>query len=313
MLIINDHKETRMPKIIEIYQNGELELGDSYELDCLADLEGSHVEWYFKGRKFNRTNNYGYRSNKLVFNRLMFRDEGVYECVVSNEFGSDMKSVEIKLRITTTPTPLPTTTTRILSTTSLITTNDDINENNYQPKNKHSIRIQVLSDPIKDHIENGVVKLKCLSDFQNVIYEWIKLNDSVSKNTKMENDILILEPFNKENAGVYRCKATNLDTNQELTKRININIDARPKPLIDLSDKLKIELLSKPNELTKGGIVKLKCTVDYPNVGVIWTKRGSKFSSRAFGSPTKALNTAIITINNFQKDDLGIYVCKGKY
>ncbi len=51
---------------------------------------------------------------------------------------------------------------------------------------------------------------------------------------------------------------------------------------------------------------------DYPNVGVIWTKRGSKFSSRAFGSPTKALNTAIITINNFQKEDLGVYVCKVK-
>ncbi len=47
-------------------------------------------------------------------------------------------------------------------------------------------------------------------------------------------------------------------------------------------------------------------------MGVIWTKRGSKFSSRAFGSPTKSLNIAIITINNFQKEDLGVYVCKVK-
>lgn len=44
----------------------------------------------------------------------------------------------------------------------------------------------------------------------------------------------------------------------------------------------------------------------------MWTKRGSKFSQRASGSATESLHTAILTIKNFQHDDLGVYICKAK-
>lgn len=51
---------------------------------------------------------------------------------------------------------------------------------------------------------------------------------------------------------------------------------------------------------------------DDENAAVIWTKRGHKFSSRASGSPTDYLNTALLSIKNFQEDDLGVYICKAK-
>ena len=47
-------------------------------------------------------------------------------------------------------------------------------------------------------------------------------------------------------------------------------------------------------------------------MGVIWTKRGRKFSNRSSGIQTESLSIAILTINDFQKEDLGIYVCKAK-
>lgn len=37
-----------------------------------------------------------------------------------------------------------------------------------------------------------------------------------------------------------------------------------------------------------------------------------KFSNRSSGIQTESLNTAILTIKNFQVDDLGIYICRAK-
>jgi hypothetical protein len=51
---------------------------------------------------------------------------------------------------------------------------------------------------------------------------------------------------------------------------------------------------------------------DDPNIGVVWTKRGRKFSNRSSGIQTESLSIAILIITNFQKEDLGIYVCKAK-
>lgn len=51
---------------------------------------------------------------------------------------------------------------------------------------------------------------------------------------------------------------------------------------------------------------------DYPNVMVIWTKRGVRFSQRAYEIPTESHNSSILYINNFQSEDLGIYVCRVK-
>ncbi len=52
--------------------------------------------------------------------------------------------------------------------------------------------------------------------------------------------------------------------------------------------------------------------LDYPNVMVIWTKRGVRFSQRAYEIPTESHNSSILYINNFQSEDLGIYVCRVK-
>ena len=51
---------------------------------------------------------------------------------------------------------------------------------------------------------------------------------------------------------------------------------------------------------------------DEANIGVVWLKRGTKFSSRASGRSTDSLNTALLFITNFQPEDLGIYICRAK-
>lgn len=113
-----------------------------------------------------------------------------------------------------------------------------------------------------------------------------------------------------------------MERNEQASRRININIESnddssssssqQPKEHIDITHKIRIELLSPPSEMKRGGTIRLKCSVDEPNAGVVWTKRGSKFSSRASGSATESLHTALLTIKNFQHDDLGVYICKAK-
>jgi hypothetical protein len=45
---------------------------------------------------------------------------------------------------------------------------------------------------------------------------------------------------------------------------------------------------------------------------VAWYKRGSKFTSRAVGKSSSRMNGAILEINNFQREDLGVYICRAR-
>lgn len=48
------------------------------------------------------------------------------------------------------------------------------------------------------------------------------------------------------------------------------------------------------------------------NMSVYWTKRGSRFSSRAHEEPTSKSSKSVLVIRNFQPEDLGIYICRLK-
>ncbi len=107
-------------------------------------------------------------------------------------------------------------------------------------------------------------------DIPNAVYNWTLINGTFNKNTRVENDILILEPFTFENAGVYRCVAYSLELNMFVSKRININSDSnpnsnnvnnRPKKTIDVSDRIVIQLQSTSKEFRKGGKIRLKCHI----------------------------------------------------
>ena len=74
---------------------------------------------------------------------MSYEFHGEYKCVASNELGTDEKSIDIDLVPVMASLP---------SGSKL-----------YNTKQDNWIKIQVLSNPKKDHIENGTIKLKCLS------------------------------------------------------------------------------------------------------------------------------------------------------
>ena len=225
----------------------------------------------------------------LVFESLKESDHGEYECVVQNENGFDTRRAHIDLS------------RRVEQPTTV--------------KSNSSIRIQVLSDPATDHVENGLVKLQCISGIDKALYEWSLINKTFSPNVRITGNVLILEPFLKENVGVYRCLAFSAHTGEHVSRRISINIEAAGErelskpPVLDISSKLQVRVVSGPEQNRRGGSVVLRCDAasdSPPDIGgLVWSKRGSKFSPRAFTlSPAAAHNSSltatILEIRNFK-------------
>ena len=99
-------------------------------------------------------------------------------------------------------------------------------------------------------------------DIPDAVYSWTILNSTtLSKNAKVENDILLLKPFTKKVAGIYNCQAVNAKLNMIASKRININAAADKKAIHDVSDKIKILVESPKNQLKKGGQIRLRCSI----------------------------------------------------
>jgi hypothetical protein len=106
-------------------------------------MENAMVEWYFNGRKLKT-------GVELTFEYLTNENEGIYECEVRNQFGSDRKTIEIDLEST--------------YATELVAEHQVAHPSGINKNNQlKSINIQVLSNPQTDHIENGKVKIKCIS------------------------------------------------------------------------------------------------------------------------------------------------------
>lgn len=104
--------------------------------------------------------------------------------------------------------------------------------------------------------------------------------------------------------------ASNLLLGQQASRRIKLSVEKEAKKFKNLSDLIKISLITNPHELKIGSNVRLKCTIDNFDSEVYWTRRGYRLSDRTITSSTK--NSAIISINDFQKEDFGVYLCKAK-
>lgn len=224
------------------------------------------IEWYLNGVKLKS-------GVELTFEYLTSENEGVYECEARNTFGvSERKSIEISLesRYGTNEINANEETVRDgYNSTSLATTHHHYHQQSYQQRN---INIQVLSNPQTDHVENGRVKIKCISDIENAVYVWTLVNGTFSKDARVEGDTLTLEPFTRDTAGVYRCLAYNEDRNEQASRRININIESSSssslddeaiatRQIVDITHKMRIEMISSNSEMKKGGTIKLKCSV----------------------------------------------------
>ena len=83
------------------------------------------MKWTFNGNEIKN-------DGQLLINSFNIQNEGHYECIASNNYGMDKKSM-------------------MLSSSEKM--------NSFKPV----ISIQVLSNPLKDHVANGQVKLKCIS------------------------------------------------------------------------------------------------------------------------------------------------------
>ena len=107
-------------------------------------------------------------------------------------------------------------------------------------------------------------KLRKKKDIEEAKYVWTK-HGRISDNVKTDNDILVIEPFNRESIGTYQCLAFNLDNGKLVLRRINLNAEnkAKPmtKPVSDVSDRIQISVLSDQNEFVRGGTVRLKCFI----------------------------------------------------
>lgn len=119
-----------------------------------------------------------------------------------------------------------------------------------------------------------------------------------------------MKPFTKKNGGVYRCIASNLLLSQQASRRIKLSVGKIPKKVKDLSNLIKTSLISNTQELKLGSNVKLKCSIDYFDSEVYWTRKGYMLSDKVITSSNK--NSAFILIKNFQKEDFGVYLCKAK-
>ena len=99
----------------------------------------ARISWYFNSRPLE------WYERRLKLNRLSYEHHGEYKCVASNEFGRNEKSFDLQL--------VPTS----------------LNVETKTGKQENWIKIQVLSNPQKDHVENGTIKLKCLSGKLNKV------------------------------------------------------------------------------------------------------------------------------------------------
>lgn len=96
-------------------------------------------------------------TGNLIFEQLVSENQGLYECIVENQFGQDKKGVQISLSNFT---------TQIIQTTNANKPSKGFENHNASKtiaKDKHSVIIEILSNPKVDHIENGKVILKCKS------------------------------------------------------------------------------------------------------------------------------------------------------
>lgn len=220
---------------------------------------------------------------ELTFEYLTNKNEGVYECQAHNQYGSARRETEINLEsaaIYASSWSLSSSTMSTTSSTSTTTTASVVATAQSQPHQHHHINIQVLSNPQVDHVENGRVKIKCISDIADAVYVWSMVNGTAfSHDVHVDGDTLTLEPFTRDSAGVYRCLAYNIERNEQASRRININIessaavdaaaatsqsanvDSTKYIFVDITHKMRIEMISSPNEMKRGGTVRLKCSV----------------------------------------------------
>lgn len=137
---ISQRELHKRPRIVEIYQYGEKLPGHRLEFNCISEELDLHKTWLFNGNLLKQD-----KCGKLVINQFSSVNQGVYECVVSSNYGLGQKYIELTLPSQVNTTNTPTTTVKPLVTS------------------KHTARIIVLSNTETDHVENGRVMLKCTS------------------------------------------------------------------------------------------------------------------------------------------------------
>ena len=73
-----------------------------------------------------------------------------------------------------------------------------------------------------------------------------------------------MQPFVKDHIGIYKCMAFN-HMNEEVSKRIHVNVETKKKTVEDVSNKIAIKILSSVEEFRNDGTIKLKCTLSKIN------------------------------------------------
>lgn len=169
---LHEPSSSRAPEIIEIYKYGEQKFNHEYALKCIADMENAIVEWYYNGARLKS-------GVELMFEYLTSEHEGVYECEAHNAFGRSQKRKSVEIDLESTYVAAPTAALDGLDVSHApphhhhlpadqneASGHDGVAEEHMsqQPRrNQHHINIQVLSNPQTDHVENGRVKIKCIS------------------------------------------------------------------------------------------------------------------------------------------------------
>ena len=136
----------KSPKIIEIYKIGVEKVNQPFQLHCLIDnFNFTRLQWFYKGRPLSNETN-----DILMFNSLGYADQGEYECVAYNSYGTEKKKVEIAL---------------LADSSSLVQL---VNKNRVYKTN--TINIELLSAP-SELKKYGILKMQCLSSKFKFIFQ----------------------------------------------------------------------------------------------------------------------------------------------
>ena len=240
----------------------------------LINLIQNHLKvfWLLNGSKI-QTN-----SRAVEFESLTEEQNGKYECIAYNEYGTTSRAFTINL--------------------------------SDEPKRREanfSITVKIISDPFFLRSFRNL-KLKCISDMPDAVYIWSMVNGTLRTNLRVRNDILIFKPFTNVNAGSYECTVYSGKSGRKISRRVHLRAEANSKKVLDVSDRIRIEVLSE-GSVRLGEGIQLRCSVNDVNLRVVWLMQCGEFVRRV-AAQEYVLDASVVTFRRFGAKDGGTYKCR---
>ncbi|XP_066582905.1 fasciclin-2 isoform X2 [Prorops nasuta] len=256
-------------------------LGDDFSVNCKVRARPSpSVDWLYNGELIRTNEHYVIETHALKIKNVQESDDGIYQCRATVVATGELKERPIRVEVHTRP------------------------------------EIEGLVSP-KDIIEGETVSIPCRAKGKPPPkYSWVKsitqqnLSDADRFGVDADTGILTITNVNREDAGEYRCIASNAAG----VARTDIQIDVIVKPKI-------MEFINKT--VVQGKDVNLECKAYGRPVPKIIFKKHTADAAYKEGDqlkddriivtndpdPNTSVTTGILTIRNSTRWNDGLYEC----